>query len=215
MNMKLLPILLLAGISGCAFSDVTIHLPTADVPTNLSGGDGRQIVLAATFDDERSDRKRCGTQKNSYNMETADVHCDTPPAEWMATLLASELQAAGFTVLMPDQARKPSAVKLDGTVLTLFVEPVIGFTTVTLETDVNVTLVATSDTGLLAERTFFVKGVASGLGATAGNFQSSADDAARQIAKDIVAAVISLMNRYPQLGLREGVPWELRVVSKS
>jgi hypothetical protein len=209
--MKLWPIVLLVLLSACAFSEVPIRLPTADVQTGLSGGDGRQIVLAAPFEDQRQEKTRCGTQKNTYNMETADASCDIQPSEWIAKLLASELRAAGFTVLTPDEASKPSAVKLQGTVLTLFVEPVIGFTTVSLETDVNVKLIASSETGLLAERTFFVKGLASGLAATAGNFQTSVDDATQKIAKDIVAAVISLMNRYPQLGLYNSGPRTLHL----
>ncbi len=190
------PVLMLAG---CAFTDVPITLPTAPT-TNLTGGEGRQIVIVSVFHDERPHRDKCGMQKNGYNMETAKAICSIDPATWVAQTLAKELQAAGFTVVTK-AAAKPSALQLDGSLLQFFVEPVIGFSTISLETDIQVKLIATSETGLLAERTFFVKGVESGLVARAGNFQTSADKATQGVMRDMVAAIISLMNRYPQLGL--------------
>lgn len=198
-------------LSGCAFTDVPVMLSTAPA-SNLSGGDGRQIVIVSAFTDERPQRDKCGMQKNGYNMETAKALCSMPPTTWVVQALAAELKAAGFTVVSKDAA-KPSALQLNGSLLQIFVEPVIGFSTISLETDIHVKLVATSDTGLLAERSFFVKGVETGLVARAGNFQSSLDKATQAIMRDMVAAIISLMNRYPQLGLRRsgtrtvGIAW--------
>ncbi|MBI4517268.1 MAG: hypothetical protein HY699_15795 [Deltaproteobacteria bacterium] len=198
--MKRAVFVLALTISGCAFTDIPVTLPVQ--PTgNLRGGEGRQIVIVAPLSDERQYRDKCGIQKNAYSMETAKAICSMDPAIWVAQRLTAELKTAGFTVASQGAA-KPSALQLTGSLLKIFVEPVIGFSTISLETDIHVKLVATTGTGLLAERHFFVKGVESGLVAHAGNFQTSVDRAADTVMRDMVAAIISLMNRYPELGLR-------------
>ena len=73
-------------------------------------------------------------------------------------MLAGELEASGFTVLAAEQGGRDSALKIEGVLLKIFAEPVVGAWTTTIETDLSVRLVATSRTGLRAERTFFVKG---------------------------------------------------------
>ena len=186
-------------LSGCAFTDVRVTLPES-VSTGYSGGKGRQVVIVSQFKDERSFKEKCGIQKNGYNMATAKAICSMDPAVWMAQILATELKAAGFSIVEEGTA-KASALRLNGSLLQIFVEPVIGFTTVTLETDVHVQVIARSETGLLAERSFFVKGTSSGLAATAGTFETSFNEATKEIVKEIVAAIISLINRYPQIGL--------------
>lgn len=196
-------LLLSMGAAACAFTDVPLELPTT-IGTGLSGGDGRQIVVVHPFRDERADqRNRCGMQKNGYGMDTASAICSEDPAGWLAKLLATELQAAGFAVV--EQASKPSAVTINGALLKIFVEPVAGFTTVALESDLEVKLLLESESGLEAERTFFVKGSASSMASGAGSFQRSLDDGAQRLVKDMVAAVLSLMNRYPQLGFQRSV----------
>ncbi|TMB58744.1 MAG: hypothetical protein E6J60_03480 [Deltaproteobacteria bacterium] len=105
-------VLLAVGAAGCAFHDVSLRLPPS-VGTGLSGGDSRQVVVVVPFADQRSQPNRCGMQKNSYNMETASAICSEPPAAWLANLLASELRAAGFSVVT--QADRPSAVRVEGT----------------------------------------------------------------------------------------------------
>ena len=111
--------------SGCAFSNVHLELPTS-VPHHLSGGDQRQLVVVMPFADERPDKNRCGMQKNQYNADTAAALCTPEPATWIASLLATELRAAGFAVVEQRGAAKPSALVVSGTLLKLFVEPVSG-----------------------------------------------------------------------------------------
>ncbi|MGD9724317.1 MAG: YajG family lipoprotein [Pirellulales bacterium] len=189
--------------SGCAFTDVPVTLPTT-MTTGLSGGEGRQIVVLSPFKDERARRDRCGIQKNSYNAETAAALCSMEPAKWMGDMLASQLKAAGFSVV-EGGAAKPGALEINGTLTKFFVEPVPGFSSITLETDVQAQLVVRSKTGLVAERTFFTKAVTQAMVSRAGNFQTSVDEATQTIVKDMVAAVITLANRYPQLGGRPPV----------
>ena len=73
-------------------------------------------------------------------------------------VLARELTASGFTVLPAEGGARESALEIDGALLKIFVEPVVGFWATTVESDLHVKLTATSRAGLQAERTFFVKG---------------------------------------------------------
>ena len=189
----------LLAFAACAFKDVPLQMPPS-VGTGLQGGDGRVVIVRRPFKDTRPDPGRCGMQKNGGGSATAKAVCSEPPASWLASLLVTELRAAGFTVV--ETSDKPSAVELDGTVAQFFVEPLVLFSTVDVETDVKVSLSATSASGLAAERTFYVKAVRSSAAATPANFQKSIEIASRQIARDLVAAVLSLMNRYPELGSR-------------
>ena len=203
--MRKLLVLFAATVSGCAFTDVPLELPTTGIESGLSGGKGRQIVVASSFADQRSIRDRCGMQKNGYNMDTADAVCSSDPAAWLAQVLAAELRNAGFSVQTDPSAAKPSALHLDGTLLKIFVEPVIGTWTGTMETDLQVSLIATSQTGLQAEREFFSKAMVTVMVSKASNYALSLDDATQKLVKDMVFAVLELMDRYPQLGRRPNV----------
>ena len=197
--MKRAIIFLTLFLSGCAFTDVRVTLPQS-VSTGYSGGNERQVVIMSPLEDKRLHPEKCGIKKNGYNMATAKAICSMDPSTWLAQILETELKSAGFSVVSEETA-KPSAIRLNGSLLQIFVEPVIGFTTVKLETDIHVKVKATSETGLLAERSFFVKEADSALVASDGNYQTSLTQGSMRIVKEIVAAIISLMNRYPQLGL--------------
>lgn len=197
---------MLLCLAGCAFQNVNLAMGSVAQHASLSGGEGRRVVVVVPFQNQRG-VARCGMMKNSYNMDTADAVCTTPPEGWIANLLANELRAAGFvvaTVSGREEAPElgPHVLRLEGGLLTLFVEPIIGFWSVSLETDFEVRLTATTESGLLAERKFFVKGSKRNvIGAFASVFQESLDDATRQLVRDMVAAIIVLMNRYPELGM--------------
>jgi hypothetical protein len=201
----------LSLLSGCAFTNLTINPPASSVSTQLSGGDKREIVMNIPFADERQIRARCGMKKNSYNMDTASVYCSSEPAVWLARLLAEELKAAGFTVKTDGITDKPNGVKVEGFLLKFFIEPVIGFTTISLETDTHIKLVATSASGLNAEHSFFFKGKNAALTGMDSNFQPSVDDATRKIINDMVSAILTLMNRYPELGRSSSIDPLIRV----
>jgi uncharacterized lipoprotein YajG len=190
-------------LSACAFTNVTVN-PPAHVSTQLSGGDGRELVVHTPFADKRGNRQRCGMQKNSWNADTASVICSSDPTGWLADLLVAELTAAGFKVKTEGVTSTPHGVTIDGVLLNFFVEPVIGFSTITIETDIHIKLIATTKNGLNAERSFFVKGSNSAMTGMASNFQPSVDDATKMAIKDMVAAILTLMNRYPELGMNNG-----------
>src|SRR5262245_28978193 len=177
--------------AGCAFQTVPITLPKT-ATTGLRGGEGRRVVVAIPFADERSDRQRCGTQKNAYNMATADAICSEDPAVWIAGMLAQELRSAGFSVLDDSDQRPRSAVRIKGTLIQFFIEPVIGFTSGTLESDLHVKLTLSSESGLRADRSFYVKGTESALFGTHGEFQKAVDESVEQMLKEMVSAILSL-----------------------
>ncbi len=191
--------LLLVG--GCAFTNLTVTPPQQLIGANLSGGKQRAVVVVAPFSDDRPFKNRCGMQKNGYNMDTASVFCSAEPAQWLADLLGSEFSAAGFNVVAapPTSAR---AVRLEGRLLQFFVEPKVGVFTFTPEADIHVQLVASSASGMLAQRDFYVKGTETSMIGTESNFQAASNSAVRAIVKDMVAAVLALVDRYPDLAVQ-------------
>lgn len=190
---------ILLATSGCALTNMTITPPPAPVGAGLTGGKQRTIAVVVPFADDRVAGDRCGMKKNGYNMDTANVYCSEEPARFLATLLARELAASGFQVVPPTAA---AAVRIEGRLVQFFVEPKVGFLTFTPEADVGVRLVATSATGLLAERDFYVKGIEESLVGTEDNFQLASNAAVRAVVKDMVAAILALLDRYPDAQLR-------------
>lgn len=189
-------------LTGCAFATVDVHPPgpPKPLPQASSVGRGREVILKSPFADVRGD-DRCGTQKNGYGHETADVECEVVPGRWLADALAMELERAGFRVLRGDAKPGPSSVVVQGTVHKLFLEPVDAIFTRSVEGDFAARLLVTSPSGLEAARAFYVKGSDESIASTEGVFQAAAEDATRQIARNMALAIIELMDRYPQLGL--------------
>src|SRR5512145_31510 len=171
--------LLGVAMSGCAFTDVRLKAPESGLKTPVPGGNGRQIIVAVPFSDARQIKDRCGVQKNGYGQETAAALCVDDPAQWIATFLARELTASGFTVLPSESGAKDSALKVEGVLLKIFAEPVVGFWSTTVETDLQVKLTATSRAGLQAERTFFVKGALTNVIWPQGIFNDSLESGTR------------------------------------
>jgi len=182
---------------------IQLTLPTRGLEHTISGGNGRQVVVVVPFSDERVIRDRCGMQKNGYNMDTASAICQTDPNAWIAQLLASELRAAGFTVLDEKAAHRPGALHVAGSLIKIFVEPVIGAWSGSLEADLSVRLQVRTETDLDAKRTFFVKGWKGGqLVSTAQPYHTALDRATQAILDEMVRAILELMDRYPQIGSR-------------
>jgi hypothetical protein len=190
----------LLGLASCAFNNITVVPPEPVPVSTVSGGNQRMIHVVAPLADERPSKARCGMKKNSYNMDTAAVHCSAAPSSWVADLLVHELEAAGFQIAT-EPSPSPDAVTLEGQLLQFFIEPDIGFWSITGEADVYVRLVASTPSGLLAERDFFVKGEeSSALFGTDGLLQAAANDGVRRIVTEMTAAVVELMDLYPELG---------------
>ena len=201
MDRPWLPCVLLAlMLSGCATTDVKLKLPSTGLPTPIPGGNQRQIVLTKPFADGRQVPTLCGVQKSGYGDETATVYCEDDPARWIADALAAELRASGFTVLSAREGARDTAVTIEGALLKLFAEPVLGPWLTTIETDLSVRLVATSWSGLRTERTFFVKGGRESIVWTDKCFNESLARGTQDLLAKMVEAVLELMKQYPELG---------------
>ena len=191
---------LLFAMSGCALVDVKIKAPESGLEAPIPGGKQRQIVVVIPLKDDRANKTRCGVQKGGYGNETASAICEGNPAEWIASFLARELTASGFTVLRSADGARDSALRVEGILLQIFAEPVVGFWSTTVESDFHVKLVATSKTGLHAERTFFSKGERTSIIWPQGIFDDSVRRGTRDLLSKMVRAILELMKRYPELG---------------
>ena len=204
MSKTALLLALLALLSGCAFTEMNLDMPMTGLETSITGGNSREISVLMPFSDERPSPKRCGMKKNGYNMDTADAICKIPPGQWLSQLLADELRASGFKVIKNATPQNKNTLVIDGTVSKVFVEPVIGIWSGSLEADLEVSLVATTQSGLKAERHFFSKGIKKGIMlAVQTPYQTSLKRAADSLLADMVKAIFFLMNSYPQLGTKD------------
>ncbi len=193
-------------LSGCAFTDLDLEMPANGLENPIIGGKDREIFITIPFADKTPSPKRCGMKKNGYNMDTADAICTTPPGTWLAKLLADELRASGFTLIESAAAKKDNALVINGTISKVFVEPIIGFWSGSLEADLEVSLVATTASGLKAERKFFSKGIKKGLfAATQTPYQTALKRATDQLLEDMVEAIFYLMNTYSNLDVNKSV----------
>ncbi len=186
---------------GCAITTMTLETsPLARVTVATSVGQGREISLVVPFADRRATPHRCGMKKNGYNIDTADILCAEPPNQWLAALLADELRKAGFRVTTDPSQAGPGALRLEGTLTQFFLEPDVGFVTFSPEADIELRLVASAPSGLVAERRFYCKGRETALSGLEENFRLAADSAVRDMLTRVVAAVTELMQQHPELG---------------
>jgi hypothetical protein len=193
--------LAVAIASACAYPNVALDLPTRGLDASLSGGKGRQVIVIAPFADAREIRERCGLHKNGFNVDSADVVCQSDPTVWLAQLLSDELRRTGFEVLDEQAPHRPGALRIEGSLVKLFVEPVLGVWSASLETDLAVKLRVTTGTGLEAERSFFVKGWKGGvLMPTPQPFHTATQRATQRLLEELTRAIFELLDRYPQLG---------------
>jgi hypothetical protein len=193
---------------GCAFSNLTVHPPSGPIASGIRGGQGREIVLEVAFSDDRPTPKRCGMQKNGFNADTANVFCSREPSAYLAELLANELKEVGFTVTPEPQSSDP--LKIHGKLLQFFVEPKLGLLSFTPEADIYVHLTAASQSGLMAERDFYVKGEETSVFGWEKNFQLATDEATRRIIKEMAAAILALCDRFPEVGIAKAMRVSLR-----
>ena len=198
--------LLVGALQGCATTVVAVL--SSDVPTGLSGGEGRRLVVVGPFDDERPVKGVCGEQSGSLG-SGPPVLCDREPAPFITSALVQALERAGFEVETADRPRPPTdAPVVRGVLVQLYAQPTGGFSHFVMEADMHVRLEVQAPSGLVARRSFFVKGNR-GVGGTAGAaVQESISDATNRIVKNMVAALLSLENEYPELaaGGKEGAP---------
>ena len=192
--------------SGCAFTNVNMQLPTEPAGDRKGIGMDRAVSVVVPFTDGRSITHRCGMQKNGYNMDTANATCDQSPTEWFARRLLSELDVAGFRAIAAIDTENTSndstttdPARVEGSLLKLFVEPVIGAWTASLEADLHVRLRVTRPDGLEAEREFFSKGVKPGqMASVTPAFESALRRATTTMMDEMVVGIAQLLDDHPQ-----------------
>lgn len=205
-NLIVLLFYLLLG--GCAFTEMHLELPTTGLEEPIRGGDDRTIIVLKPFLDNREDISRCGMKKNGYNMDTADATCNISPGDWLSQLLVDELRSSGFNTDTPASDINSNTIIIEGSIRRFFTEPVIGMWSGSLETDIEIDLIATSGSGLRAERKFFTKGVKKGvIVSTSTPYQTSLKRATEAILSNMVEAIFFLVNKYPSLGKPEFKFW--------
>lgn len=183
-----------ASASGCAFTNVDVQMPTGST-SGYTGGQNRPLAVAAVVD-QRQSKDRIGMQKNNMGSDTASAIPDQKVETWLAARLADELQSAGFQIAR--DGANPKAAVLQAHLLKLFIEPVVQWTTVDLETDFSVKLRVTRPDGLEAERQYFVKGLGQAMMSASGAYSASLKNATDTLMKRIVADVINLLNKFPE-----------------
>ncbi len=188
------------GLAACALfpacSTYRIPLPSKSMASGLLGGDQRRIHVATPFGDERPHYDECDEKAAVPRLQ-----CSPEAPEWFATQLEQALQSAGFQLVQEANQLGLDDPRIDGALLRFAVENRPGFSEVTSEADAHVRLEIRTESGLSAERSFYVKGSRASSVATSQTMQREAvDDVSQRIFRDVVAAVLSLMNRYPEVG---------------
>lgn len=188
-----------AVFAGCAFGNITVPMPPPGGTTGYSGGADRAVVVPA-FVDKRPDQSRVGMKKNNFNQDTASVLASQNVNEWLGMRLGNELKSAGFRV--DTNGNNAKATKIQGFTQKLFVEPVVQWSTVDVETDLSVLIHVSRPDGLEAERRYFVKGLDPALMALEDSYVSSIRQAMDALMKRVVADIINLLNRFPETEAR-------------
>ena len=188
-----------AVFAGCAFGNITVPMPQPSGTTGYSGGADRPVVVLA-FVDKRYDQSRVGMKKNNFNQDTASVLPSLNVNEWLGTRLGNELKSAGFRVDTTGENVKTT--KIHGFTQKLFIEPVVQWSTVDVETDLSVLIHVSRPDGLEAERRYFVKGLDPALMALEDSYASSLRQAMDALMKRVVADIINLLNRFPETEAR-------------
>lgn len=186
--------IVIGALSGCAFSNIPVTLPTQ--PTSgYSGGDNR-VLIVPKFIDQRQIKDRIGMQKNGYGMDTASAMADQNVDAWLAERLTAELRAVGFQVVGAGAQAK--GTQIQGYVIKLFAEPVQQWTTMDLETDLAVRIELSRPDGLEAERRYFIKGVEQGMMSLSGAFNGSVSKTSDALMKRLIPDIINLLNKFPE-----------------
>ena len=116
--------LMVAASSGCALTDVRVKAPESGLKVPIPGN-GRQIILAVPFSDARQIKNHCGVPEERLRPGDRLGPVRGGPGA-VDRDVARELTASGFTVLPAEGGARESALKIDGALLKIFVEPVVG-----------------------------------------------------------------------------------------
>jgi hypothetical protein len=213
-----------AALVGCTTHPV-LQAPSPYGDYGYRGGDGR-VVRVLPFEDERTKPEDCAELETPPKSPTQGPNqpaagakqqpkaatgpgrfpphqalgCSEDPPRWFAERLTTALQEAGFA-LAEDGALPPDALEIGGSLVRLEVE-VAGSGGGIAIADSWLRLRVRDARGLSAHRSFYSQarspGATAQFGASAKPLAQIALDASgRRAVRDMLAAVLSLSNRYP------------------
>jgi hypothetical protein len=185
-------------LAGCG-NKYRVPMPSSSIGTGLLGGEGRHVSLNRPFHDERPQYDYC--EKEIRKKTRPRLECSPEAPVWIADAFANALEAAGLQIDTEPDAAPADAVHIEGTLAHFAIEDRPGFSEVTSESDAHVRLVLSTDSGLRAERSFFAKSArASSMATNKTMGRTAMREVSERIIHEMVAAVLSLLNRYPELG---------------
>lgn len=200
---------LLLGLAGCA-QTIALQPPSEPLDFGYRGGDGRRVRVASPFADERP-RQGCAFMELPGRRERRPppkeaLKCSEDPLRWFADQLAAALRTAGYTVVDARVEDGDEILEIRGALQTLDARSVSAMNAGRFEADVGAELRVSSPSGLDARRRFYAKVSRPRLFGGAATSQQVLDEAAARTLRDMTAAILSLTNRYPGVGVASAAP---------
>ena len=138
-------------MTGCTTK--MLNLPaSAGLVTNTTVGRDRAVAIRVPFSDEREVQDLCGKGRR------LTLLCDQEVAPWLTELLVQELTDWGFDVYTDTSQVGQNTLLIEGALQRFFVSVrVINFVSITSVAEINVKLVARSDSGFERTQSFFAE----------------------------------------------------------
>lgn len=175
---KILPLFLIAMISGCAFGtrrpllEYNPIIRTSPEPRNVT-------VYVENFKDERADKSIIGNVRNGWGIKTADVVTDSNVAEWITGALKAEFGNYGYVV-----AKDRTELQAGGEVLTVYCDSFMQY-----EGEVRLGVVLKKNNEILLDKKYTGRASNMNWAATAKSYaktlEQSLQNAMSQIMSDI------------------------------
>jgi uncharacterized lipoprotein YajG len=193
----LLGVLVSLLMTACAVVGQTVKLPEGPLSDQGVGKPSAGAVIVSPVTDQRESKDHIGVKKTAFGIPTAKIYPDRNVAAWLRERLKAELRGAGFAI-----ARKgePDSATVELALLSLFVEPVLGWGTEKFETDLAVRAKVTTPSGSRADREYRARGVAEGLTPSEKNYTPSLEQATAELMKRLVPDILDLAGRSSKAG---------------
>lgn len=183
-------------LQACAFAEVKVKLDPSPTIASTEGLQREVVVFPSV--NRRSNAKSCGARRNANGADVGRVRCLMEPTQWLNETVLNGLDRRRFEVVTLENAKSKAPLQVSLTLKTLFIDEVLEAERVSMLADVEVHVLVRTASGLLAERSFFVRDRESA--PTEGSYQDTLTLASRRVSNDILDAIVELANRYPSLG---------------
>jgi uncharacterized lipoprotein YajG len=200
MKIKLLIALSLGMLfTGCSFKNQKV---VVDYTSNNVTGNEKGVVCLNKFADERADKSRIGSIKNSSAEETGSVVTDQDVAALISKALEKELKNLGYTVKLVDVQYEKGVgydndcTFIDGKVQNFFVKHDFGIAIVESKSVVSVNITVQNRSGKEFRKKYTTDSNSETFAGTYGRvFKETADDALNTIVSNIKADLPSVIEK--------------------